>query len=156
MFDRFYFAGQIESKLYLTYTWLLPVYVMVLSNLFIKAKYFTGKQLAYPIGFLVFVSVYYNLTVAQTPPLPIYHIPVTLVIVYTAILAVTALMLYYRSGNKNLDVVFLSALIGLSVAQFIKFQDLSFTTPMWKISLNAYCGILFNVVMIYVVLKWKK
>jgi len=156
LFDRFYFAGQIDQKLYLTYTWLLPVYIIGISDLFIKTKYFTWLSLAPAIIFLSSVSAYYNLTTTQTPPLAIYHMPVTLVIVYTAILAVTALMLYYRSGNKSLDVVFLYALIGLSVTQFIKFNDLSFATPMWKISLNAYCGILFNVVLAYIVLKHNK
>jgi len=91
LFDRFYFAGQIENKWYLTYTWLLPVYILVLSDLFVKAKYFTWKQLVIPVIGLITVSAYYNLTTEIKPPLPIYHVPLCLVFVYTSILCVTSL-----------------------------------------------------------------
>lgn len=152
LFDFFYFAGRLD-KPYLTYTWLLPVYVLVISDLFVRAKYYNWLILSPVIVFLSSVSIYYNLTVTQAPPLPIYQVPLTLCVAYTAILAVTALMLYYRSGNKNLDPSFLIVLILLSCTEFIKYESLDFTTPLWKITINAYCGILFNVILIYVVLK---
>jgi len=126
LFDFFYYVGRLD-KLYLTYTWLLPVYVLVISDLFVKTKYFTWITLAPAIALLSSVSVYYNLTVTETPPLTIYHIPLTLCVVYTATLAVTALMIYYRSGNKNLDLAFLIVLILLSCTEFIKYESLDFT-----------------------------
>lgn len=155
LFDRFYFAGQIENKWYLTYTWLLPVYILVLSDLFVKAKYFTWKQLLIPILFLITVSAYYNLTTEIKPPLPIYHVPLCLVFVYTSILCVTALMLNFKDDRNQLSSIFLPATFFLCLTQFIKFYNLDFNTPMWKIALNGYYGIVYNVILIYVVTKNK-
>jgi len=153
--DIFFYSGDLNGKLYLSYTWLLPVYILVLSDLFVKSKYFTWKQLLIPILFLITVSAYYNLTTETKPPLPIYHVPLCLVFVYTSILCVTALMLNFKDDRNQLSSIFLTATFFLCLTQFIKFYNLDFNTTMWKIALNGYYGIVYNVILIYVVTKDK-